>query len=103
MKSFRLSREALRDLDNIFYFVARRSNMDIADLLIDAITDRFPFLGQNPMAGRARDEIQTNLRSFPVGEYLIYYRKTKQYIEIARVLHGARDQKAQFPKKRSMN
>jgi plasmid stabilization system protein ParE len=37
MKSFRLSREALRDLDNIFCFVARRSNMDIADLLIDAI------------------------------------------------------------------
>jgi len=41
MKSYRLSREALLDADKIFYSVAQRSSVEIADSLIEAITDRF--------------------------------------------------------------
>jgi toxin ParE1/3/4 len=31
------------------------------------------------------------LRSFPVGNYVIFYREVSEGIEIIRVLHGARD------------
>lgn len=41
--------------------------------------------------GRKRDELVPNLRSFPVGNYLIFYRPINQGIEVLRVLHGARD------------
>jgi toxin ParE1/3/4 len=41
--------------------------------------------------GKRRDELVTNVRSFPVGNYLIFYRPVNQGIEVLRVLHGARD------------
>lgn len=31
------------------------------------------------------------IRKFPVGNYLIFYREQKKYIEIVRVLHAARN------------
>jgi plasmid stabilization system protein ParE len=47
-----------------------------ADLgLVDSITDRFLLLGSHPFIGRTRDEdLRPDLRSFPVGEYIILYR-----------------------------
>jgi toxin ParE1/3/4 len=44
-----------------------------------------------PQLGRRREELSPRLRSFPVGRYVIFYRPLENGIEIARVLHGARD------------
>lgn len=41
--------------------------------------------------GRARDELAEGLRSFPTGQYIIFYQPVPGGIEIVRVLHGARD------------
>ncbi len=41
--------------------------------------------------GRKRDSLVTSLRSFPVGNYLIFYCPVNKGIEVIRVLHGARD------------
>jgi toxin ParE1/3/4 len=41
--------------------------------------------------GRHRDELAAGIQSFPVGRYIIFYRVGPGAIEIARVLHGARD------------
>ena len=41
--------------------------------------------------GRPRGELAPRLRSFPVGPYVLFYRPTPNGIEVARVLHGARD------------
>jgi len=42
---------------------------------------------------RIRSELQPNLRSFPCGNYVIYYRPLEGdlQVEIIRVWHGARD------------
>jgi toxin ParE1/3/4 len=70
-----------------------------AEKLVDDITDQFPFLGRNPHAGRLQEEIAPQTRSFPVGNYVIYYRRSKRSVDIARVLHGARDQQKAFEDK----
>ena len=45
-------------------------------------------------AGRARPEIDPDLRSFVIDDYVVYYRKLNRGgIGIARVIHGKRDQK----------
>jgi toxin ParE1/3/4 len=64
------------DLDDIWYYVASKSgSLDIADRLIDSITDRFFLLASHPNIGRTRDEdLRPGLLSFPVGEYIIIYR-----------------------------
>jgi toxin ParE1/3/4 len=51
----------------------------------------FPRSPQYPAMGRVRDEIDSKLRSFSVGKYLIFYVALPDGVEIVRVLHGARD------------
>ena len=86
------------DLDEIWYYVAFQSgSMDIADRLIVAITDRFFLLANYPNLGRARDEdLRPGLRTFPVGEYVIFYRIEDEDVVILRVLRGSRNVAALF-------
>ncbi len=41
--------------------------------------------------GKPRDELFPNIRSFPVDNYLIFYRPLDKGIEILRVISGYRD------------
>lgn len=89
--------EADTDLHEIWYYVASKSgSLEIADRLIDSITHRFLLLANNPNAGRARDEdLLPGLRSFPVGEYVIY-RVTEDGVLVLRVVRGSRNIEALF-------
>jgi toxin ParE1/3/4 len=61
--------QADSDLDDIWYYVATSSgNVDTADRLVDSITYRFDLLATHPNIGRAREDLRSGLRSFPVGE-----------------------------------
>jgi plasmid stabilization system protein ParE len=54
--SYRLAPEAEADLDGIWIYVAQASgNIDIANRLIDTITDRLWLLGKRHHLGRSRD------------------------------------------------
>ena len=67
-------------------------SLEIADRLIDTITDRFYLLATHPNMGRARDgDLRPGLRSFPVSEYVIIYRIDEGDVLVLRVLHGSRD------------
>lgn len=48
-------------------------------------------LAATPKAGRSRPELEPSMRSFVVGNYLVFYRVCPDGIEVARVLHGHRD------------
>jgi toxin ParE1/3/4 len=95
---YRVSKEALRDLDEIFLYWAKRAGLSVADRLIGSITDRFGLLGQHPEAGRRCEDIAAGVRCFPAGRYLIYYRKTRKWIDVLHIFHGARDQERAFEK-----
>ena len=89
----RLAPEAEAELDDIWYYVAKESgSIDIADRLIDSITERFYLLALHPHIGRRRDEdLRPGLRSFPVGEYVIIYRVEEDDVLILHVFRGSRD------------
>ena len=86
------------DLDDIWcYVAAASSSFDIADRLVDSITDRFFLLASQPYIGRARDEdLRPGLRSFSIGEYVIIYRVQDGDIVILRVLRASRDLSSLF-------
>ena len=90
--------QADSDLDEIWYYIATKSrSVEIADRLIDSVTDRFFLLASHPNIGRARDEdLRPGLRSFPVGEYVIIYRIQDEDVLILRVLRGSRNIEALF-------
>jgi toxin ParE1/3/4 len=86
------SPQADSDLDDIWYYIAAETgNADIADRVIDRLVQRFLLLGNYPRIGRPREEIRRGLRSFPVGEYVVFYRIEREDVIILRVLHGKRD------------
>lgn len=92
MRRIRVSLLAERDLDGIWRQIAAdRSNIDIADRAVDSIVARFPLLARQPGAGKNREDIDPGVRSFPSGNYLIYYRETRSHLMISRILHCKRD------------
>ena len=90
MKQFRLTSQAQSDLDDIWLFIAE-DNTKAADSILDLLLSKFITIATQPSIGRSRDELRPGIRGFPVGHYVIFYRNTPEYIEIIRVLHGARD------------
>ena len=89
---FQVSKKAELELDEIFVYWAKRAGLEVADRLIDSIEDRFALISDYPVIGRICDDLAPCVRSFLVGNYLVYYRKRRGIIQILRILHGARDQ-----------
>ena len=97
MKRIRVANLAERDLDEIWYRIATQSgNMEIANGVVESITETFPLFASTPEAGTRRDAIELGVRGFPVGKYIIYYRESGNYLLISRVIHGMRDQKSAY-------
>ena len=83
------------ELDEIWlYIVSESSSTEIADRVIDSITERFLELAKHPYVGRKRDDLRPGLRSVAVGSYVVIYRIEGQDVQILHVLHGRRDIRA---------
>ncbi len=90
----RLASQAEIELDEIWYYTATESgSVEIADRLIDRLTECFFVLATHPHMGRRRDDLRTGagLRSFPVGRFIIFYRITGKDVDILHVISAARD------------
>lgn len=85
--------QAAADLDQVWYYIAKESgNTDLADRIVDAITERFYLLSTHPRVGRERPDLRPGLRSFPVGDYVIIYRITDtDDVLIMHVPHSRQD------------
>ena len=94
----RVDPRAEADLDDVWLYVARESgSIEIANRLIDTITDRFYTLGSFPYMGRSREEdFGPGYRSLPVGESVVVYTVESEDVLILRVVHGRRDLEALF-------
>src|SRR5450432_3799857 len=93
MSGYKLSRSARKELDEIWSGAAYEEGVDYAERLVAEIAETCPMLAGLPESGRLRPEFGPGLRSFPVGDYIIYYRKSKRVgIDVTRVVHGKRNQ-----------
>lgn len=95
MNRFKISRQADRDLEDMWVYLAQNDSLS-ADLLLAKVLDKLPMLAQFPEMGRSRKELAEELRSFPVKPCIIFYKKVENYIEIVRILHQSRDIENQF-------
>ena len=87
---------ASRDIEKIVDYVADKSSFDSAERLLKKINQKCSKLANFPNMGRRRDELSPLLRSFPVDDYLIFYRPIENGIEVLRVISGYRDLDALF-------
>ena len=94
----RVAPTAELDLDDIWHRVAKESqSIEVADRLIEAITNRFFLLASFPHLGRSRIvDLGVGSRSFVFGGYVIVYAGEGDDVIILRVAHGRRDVAALF-------
>jgi len=88
--AIRRSRKARSDLSEIWRYIAER-NEAAADRVLDEIERVCRLIATRPKMGRERPELKTDIRSFGVMSWVIFYRIDSEFIEIVRVLHTARD------------
>lgn len=97
MSSYRYSADANVDIEGIVLHIFDL-NPVAADHFLDALEETCELLATHPLMGRPRPELAEELRSFPVGNFLIFYLPAPDGIDVARVIYGGRDLPAQFHK-----
>ena len=95
MNSLYFSPPAVQDLDEIRAYIAE-DDPNAASRFVQSIEAICAILAENPMLGRLRTELAPSLRSFPVGNYMLFYLPSEEGIEIVRVVSGFRDVDALF-------
>jgi len=89
--SYRLSKEADHDLDDIFDYTEVEFGFEQAITYLSDLDTVFESLVKNPVIGRKRNELRFGLYSIVEQEHTIFYRIIDDYIRIVRVLHGHKD------------
>jgi len=99
VKPYVAAPQATSDLDGIWDFIARRASPEIATGFIGRFHETFGLIASSPRAGVNVPELPGDVRKFPMGNYLIYYRALSTKVLIVRVLHGKRAQRRAFRQK----
>ena len=90
MKRAFITELAESDLAKIWAYIAQHDPI-AAETFTETLRVQCHKLAQSPERGRPRNDFAPGLRSYRVKSFFIYYFVTDEGIEIARVLHGARD------------
>lgn len=87
---FKLTHSAKVDVAEIISYLLNKNPAAALKqkLLFEA---KFEFLCQFPMSGRLRSEFGQNCQSIVEGNYIIFYIRKLDEINILRVLHSSRD------------
>ena len=84
-----------RDLSQIWDYIAG-DNPEAADRVLRQIDAQCRQLARSPELGERWPELSPLIRMFTVGRYAVFYRTVEDGIEVARILHSARDIPAVF-------
>lgn len=85
-----ISKEAIRDLDEIWDFIAKDS-VRAADRFVDQLFEKCCEIARFEGVGRRRDELIPGMESLAFKKYLIFFRRTDGRVQIIRILSGYRD------------
>ena len=96
-----LAPEAALDLVQIWRYIKKQSNLEMADSVESVIREKIVFLADNPGAGHWRKTLtQEAVKFFPVYSYLVVYRPETKPLQVVAILHGRRDVEEVLKKRR---
>ena len=92
MSRVRLSDRAKADIHAIWDYVGvARGSPAAAERQVEALYDKFKLPAAQPLLGELRDDLRPGLRLFVAGSYVILYYPIPDGVQVAGVVHGARD------------
>jgi toxin ParE1/3/4 len=86
---------AVQDYREIWRYIAR-DNPSAADRLLRRFDEKLQLYADHPEMGTVRRHYGQSLRSFPVGNYVLFYEPISGGIQLVRALHGARNFPREF-------
>jgi toxin ParE1/3/4 len=87
---FRIAAAAKQDFKDIAAYIARDNPVRAQSFILE-IYEKIRVVAEAPFTYQARDEWHQGLRSALHQSYHIVFRVENDVVEIARILHGARD------------
>ncbi len=85
---FRLTKEALQDLNQIWIFTLQNWSKKQADRYYDVLLNEIRYISKNPFVGKSIDHLRPSYRLTKVKSHIIFYRTlTDNKVEIVRILH----------------
>ena len=89
---YALAPEAAYDLVQIWRYIRKQSNAQVADRVESVIRNKIIFLARNPGPGHWRKNLtDLAVKFFPVYSYLIVYRPDTEPFQVVSILQGRRD------------
>ncbi len=89
---YRISKQAIDDLNTIWIYTFHKWSKDQADRYYDLIIGEIEFIANNYTTGKSTEQTRKNYRVAKVKSHLIFYRKAEnEIVEIVRILHQRMD------------
>ncbi len=88
---YSLRQQAQDDLESIWLYSYQEWGTEQADKYIRSLLSRFSWLSENPQPGKQRTEIEPGYYCFPEGVHLIFYKITRDQIDIIGIPHQSMD------------
>jgi toxin ParE1/3/4 len=87
---------ARKDLGDIWFYLAERAGEERASRAVKRIEAASRLLATQPRMGRPRPQLREGLRSWPVGDYIVFYFPLPDGIRVVRVLHSRQSLPSRF-------
>ncbi|WP_027379130.1 type II toxin-antitoxin system RelE/ParE family toxin [Chryseobacterium daeguense] len=90
---YRISKEALNDLEKIWLYTSEIWSREQADYYLDLLINEIEYLSENPKSGKDYNEIRKGYFRSRVKSHFIFYKINlkNEEIEIIRILHQQMD------------
>jgi toxin ParE1/3/4 len=99
MNRYTLAPRAVADLKAIWDYIGIQNNSpENAKQFLDRLFEKFTLLAVHPPLGGPRSDLRPDLRIFAAENYVILYYPLSDGVEIAGVIHGARNYESLFQK-----
>lgn len=92
MIKYRLTNEAVKDLEEIWSYTCNKWSVGQADRYYNLIIDELEFIASNPLSGKSVDYVKQGYRSAKVKSHLVFYHMIDEKdIIVVRILHQRMD------------
>jgi toxin ParE1/3/4 len=92
MARYRLTNEAVKDLEEIWSYTFKKWSVELADRYYNLVMNEIEFISLNPLSGRSIDHIKDGYMSSQVKSHIVFYNKQDDStVVIVRILHQRMD------------
>lgn len=96
MAKYKLTNQAVKDLNSIWVYTFDKWSEQQADKYYQSLIDFCQDIADNPKLGKNYDKIRNDIFGLKANKHVIFYRVITDCVEITRILHGTMDLKTRI-------